>query len=65
MYLTVDTSRCQGHGMCYGAAPALLDADEEGYVSAPDPVKVSQDDIFAARTARDVCPESAIALTEG
>jgi ferredoxin len=63
--LTVDGTRCTGHGRCYTAAPDLLGFDDEGYVTARDQViDVPDDQIPYAREAAGSCPEGAITLTE-
>jgi ferredoxin len=31
--LSVDESRCTGHGRCYTVAPKLLTDDDEGFVT--------------------------------
>jgi len=61
--LIVDKGACQGHGLCYAAAPGLLEADDEGYVLADEPIDVPAAAARAARTAKDACPEAAITLT--
>ena len=35
MRLVVDAAKCSGHGRCYTVAPDLLEADDEGFVTAP------------------------------
>ena len=62
-HLTVDRDACAGHGLCYGTAPTLLDADDQG-----DPVvlheALADDDLPMARKVVGLCPERALALTE-
>jgi ferredoxin len=62
MELIVDTGTCQGHGLCYAAAPGLLAPDEEGYVAVGGPIDVPSAQQWAAESARDACPEAAITL---
>ncbi|MDN5913756.1 MAG: ferredoxin [Pseudonocardia sp.] len=62
-HLTVDRGACAGHGLCYGAAPELVDCDEQGDpIIVADPVP--EERIGAARHVVDVCPERALALQE-
>ena len=63
MYLTIDKSKCMGHGRCYGEVPSLLSDDEEGFVAEGGttfevPAELHDD----AMTAVNACPELAIAL---
>lgn len=63
MKITVDGSRCMGHGRCYTLAPDLLTYDEQGYVTIRDTViDVPQDQIDAAEEAEASCPEEAVSL---
>ena len=63
MKITVDGSRCQGHGRCYTKAPRLLTYDEEGYVTIRDRViDVPDDQVDAAIEAEATCPEQAVRL---
>jgi ferredoxin len=64
--LSVDETRCMGHGRCYDAAPRLLSDDDEGFVtlrgqSTPVPADLLAD----ARRAVAACPERAVRLDEG
>ena len=61
MRLSVDESRCTGHGRCYSLAPELFDSDERGHsVVLHEEVPAGLED--QARTAVDNCPESALSL---
>ena len=60
-HLVVDRGACAGHGLCYGAAPDLVDCDEQGDpVVLADPVPEAQ--AGAARQVVDMCPERALTL---
>lgn len=60
-HLRVDRAACAGHGLCYGAAPELLDCDDQGDpVVVTDPVP--QERVGEARQVVDMCPERALAL---
>jgi ferredoxin len=64
MRVRVDRQVCQGHGLCYFAAPDLFKlGDEDGRASViADPVPEGLED--AARMAADGCPEQAITIVE-
>lgn len=63
MKLELDTAGCQGHGRCYGIAPELFDADDEGH-SVLLTAEVSDDQLTQARDAAASCPEEVIAVHE-
>jgi ferredoxin len=66
MKLTIDATKCSGHGRCYTLAPALLTYDEEGFVTARgSTIDVPLGLEAAARDATLGCPERAITLDEG
>ncbi|MFD5746324.1 ferredoxin [Streptomyces sp. NPDC127033] len=60
--ISVDRQACAGHGLCYGAAPEILDCDDQG-----DPVVIRsplpEGMVGAARHVVDLCPERALTLT--
>ena len=62
MTLSIDSSRCQGHGRCAMASADVFDIDDDGYgvvlISEPGPEYAAD-----VRTAIDNCPEQAISLT--
>ena len=64
MRATIDTSLCQGHGMCYGTAPDVYEDDEEGYGKVRNGGEVPPELVAAARIGAANCPERAITLTE-
>ncbi|HEY3881812.1 MAG TPA: ferredoxin [Trebonia sp.] len=61
MKVTVDSSKCQGHGRCANYCPELFDLDEEGYVSLLAE-NVPPELGAAARQAAGNCPEHVITL---
>lgn len=62
--LSVDASRCTGHGRCYSVAPTLLADDEEGFVTLRGTSRaISVDELVDAEAAVAACPERAITLT--
>jgi ferredoxin len=62
--LSVDESRCTGHGRCYTAAPKLLSDDDEGFVTLRgSSMEITDDQLADAEEAVAACPEEAITLT--
>jgi ferredoxin len=60
--LTVDWTRCQGHGLCARVLPELVQIDEQGFpefLDAPVPFWLSRE----AKQAVDMCPALALSLT--
>ncbi len=60
--LTVDWTRCQGHGLCARLVPELVQLDEHGYpkiLAGPVPPWLSRH----ARQAVDMCPALALSLS--
>jgi ferredoxin len=59
--VSIDSSRCQGHGRCYSLAPAVFEADEEGYgrVLDPEPPASLHEQV---RLGASNCPESAVVV---
>jgi ferredoxin len=62
--IRLDTDKCQGHGRCYGLAPDLFEADEEGYAVLKVAGDVPAEHLDDARIAADNCPEYAIDVTQ-
>jgi ferredoxin len=61
MKLSIDTTRCTGHGRCYEIAPSLFEDDDAGYGTVINP-DVAEGDLPLARQAQMACPEQAIIL---
>ncbi|MBY4575776.1 ferredoxin [Gordonia paraffinivorans] len=59
--LTVDRVACAGHGLCYGVAPDLIDADDQGDPVVPER-PLAAGEIALANEAIAMCPERALAL---
>jgi ferredoxin len=57
--LSIDSSRCQGHGRCALASSEVFDIDDDGYgvviESEPGPEHIAD-----VKLAVDNCPERAI-----
>lgn len=63
MRILLDRPRCEGHGLCEEAAPALLHLDDEGeLVIDRDEVEDGGADAKAAAAAVRVCPVAALSL---
>ncbi|MFG2138441.1 ferredoxin [Streptomyces sp. NPDC048650] len=61
MKLLLDSTRCQGYGLCHEPAPDLIDLDEWGYASVvAEPAPGPAEDV--ARDAVAACPNSALRL---
>jgi ferredoxin len=63
MRISINPELCQGHNMCTRTAPAVFEADDDGFghVKTPD---VAPDQQALAREAVQVCPEGAIEVSE-
>ena len=62
MHIVYDREKCQGHGRCYALAPALFDADDEGYSVVLVRGELSEEQVVAAQLAADNCPEYALSV---
>ncbi|MDX2592661.1 MULTISPECIES: ferredoxin [Streptomyces] len=63
MKLLLDSTRCQGYGLCQEPAPELIDLDEWGYASTRT-AEVPPADEEAAAAAVATCPNSALRLVK-
>ncbi|MEU5595029.1 ferredoxin [Streptomyces sp. NPDC020298] len=63
MKLLLDSTRCQGYGLCQEPAPELIDLDEWGYarVRVAEVPADGAEDAVGAVTA---CPNSALRLVK-
>lgn len=59
MKLLLDSTRCQGYGLCQEPAPELIDLDEWGYAQVRS-AEVPHADEGAAEAAVAACPNSAL-----
>lgn len=64
MKLTLDRPRCEGHGLCEEAAPALMHLDDDGELIL-DVTEIPADSprTAAASAAVRVCPVAALKLS--
>ena len=63
MRISIDRSVCTGHGRCYALAPAVIDADDDGFGVVVGDGVVPPDEEDRARRAAANCPEDAISVT--
>jgi ferredoxin len=64
MKVSVDSARCQGHGICEAVAGDFFILDEQGYCSIGigKPVPAGRED--DVRRGVESCPEQALSLQE-
>lgn len=63
MRIVLDRPRCEGHGLCEEAAPALMHLDEAGdLVIDREEIEAGSADEAAASAAVRVCPVAALRL---
>jgi ferredoxin len=60
MKLVLDSTACQGYGLCQQAAPALVDLDDWGYAGLIGDGSVPADKHGQAHDAVAVCPARAL-----
>ncbi|MFI9649244.1 ferredoxin [Streptomyces sp. NPDC052040] len=63
MKLLLDSTRCQGYGLCQEPAPEQIDLDEWGYARLRE-TEVPKDGEDAAAAAVAACPNSALRLVK-
>jgi ferredoxin len=64
MRVTIDESRCQGHGRCYSIAPGLFESDDLGNGVVLGDGIVPRDQERHAHLAVANCPEGAVLIEE-
>lgn len=64
MRVSVDTSRCEAHGECTLAAPAVFELDEEALVSRVLVEEPSEDLHAAVHEAQVLCPVRAVLVED-
>jgi ferredoxin len=62
--ITIDTAKCQGHNVCLGFIPDMLDVDADGYPAVTGNGEVAPAQAKIARQAAENCPEQAISLLD-
>ena len=63
MKLLLDSTRCQGYGLCQEPAPEQIDLDEWGYAQVRS-AEVPHDGEHIAEAAVAACPNSALRLVK-
>jgi ferredoxin len=63
MQISIDVTRCVGHGRCYVFAAELIDAADDGFGVA-DGVPVPPEHEASAHDAVRNCPESAVVISD-
>lgn len=61
--LNIDYDKCQRHGQCMGAAPEIMQFQDDGSMKVVLDV-IPDDLIEAAEDACDMCPEDALTLVK-
>lgn len=65
MYMTIENSKCMGHGRCYSEVPTLLSDDEEGFVAERGSTFEVRPELHGdALAAVRSCPEKAITVDD-
>ena len=62
MRIELDRPRCEGHGLCEEAAPALMHLDDDGELVIDVPEVGGDQAVAAAKAAVRVCPVEALKL---
>jgi ferredoxin len=62
--ISIDETRCMGHGRCYTLAPALVEADDIGNGRVTGDGIVAAGQVNEARRAAANCPERAVRFDE-
>ena len=63
--ITIDRSKCSGHGRCYTLAAPFFEPDEEGFpVILNETVAADDANLSLLLAAAENCPERAIAVTD-
>ncbi|WP_319453122.1 MULTISPECIES: ferredoxin [unclassified Mycobacterium] len=64
MKVSVDSGRCEAHGMCEATAPQIFTLDEGGYssIGSEKPVPSGQEDVV--RMGADSCPAAALVISD-
>jgi len=63
MKIRIDGDLCTGHGRCYALAPALFEADDEGFGVVIDETVPADREADAKRAAAS-CPERAVLIDD-
>jgi ferredoxin len=61
MKILIDRDRCEGHGQCVAAAPAVFDLDDDGIAILRTSEPIAEG---LLRRAAEVCPVAALTVDE-
>ena len=64
MKIHVDSSRCQGHGLCYAEAPDMFADDDIGHAIVTATGDLDEKQLERANAVVRMCPEIAISLSD-
>jgi ferredoxin len=64
MQVTVDQSKCQGHGQCFALAPDVYQIDDDGYIAIDGTLEILAGLEESARRGAAACPEQVFTIVE-
>lgn len=64
MKVSIDTSKCTGHGMCYATEPDVYEDDPDGFGVVRFDGEIPAELQTAARHGAANCPERAITVVD-
>ena len=64
MKVSVDSSRCEGHGMCEAADPEFFSLDDGGYSSIGNDKPVPPGQEGRVRMGVESCPVAALSIRD-
>ncbi|OBG02574.1 ferredoxin [Mycolicibacter sinensis] len=64
MKVSVDSGRCEGHGMCDATTPGFFTLDEDGFSSIGSDRVVPPGRERAVRMGAEFCPAAALTINE-
>jgi ferredoxin len=62
LFVSVDTSKCSGHGRCHAVAPEFFTLDDDGFCDLADQPVPPEHEAAAVDGERN-CPERAITVS--
>jgi ferredoxin len=64
MKVSVDSSRCEAHGMCEATTPEFFTVDDDGYSSIGTDKAVPAGQENRVRMGAESCPVAALSISE-
>jgi ferredoxin len=64
MKVSVNSSRCEAHGMCEATTPDFFTLDDDGFSSIGTAKPVAQGDEAAVQMGAESCPVAALTIDE-